>query len=160
MRMMGGFVVCPLVSSPTSSHPRCEASKERVATLQPSRQRVPSLARCPKVSSPHKTSIKRYPTQQLPIHRPDTSNGDASKSPANSVSQAIATVNTVLAPPLIGKDPTKQAEIDQLICRVLEKSGDKSEGGASAILAVSLAVCRAGEASSTPAKMKCCIGIC
>ncbi|GAQ87828.1 enolase [Klebsormidium nitens] len=76
----------------------------------------------------------------------DTSDEDASKSPPSSVSQAIAIVNTVLAPPLIGKDPTKQVEIDQLICRVLEKSGDKTGGGASAILAVSLAVCRAGAA--------------
>jgi hypothetical protein len=71
--------------------------------------------------------------------------GDASKFHGRGVSRAVANVNTVIAPALIGKDPTKQAEIDQLMCKELDKTEYKAGLGANAIMAVSIAVCMAGE---------------
>ncbi len=59
------------------------------------------------------------------------------------VSKAIKNVNEIIAPKLKGKDPTKQKEIDQLMIE-LDGTKDKSNLGANAILAVSIATCRAG----------------
>ena len=65
------------------------------------------------------------------------------------VSKAVANVNTIIGPALIGKDPTEQTQIDNFM--VQELDGTKNEWGwckqklgANAILAVSLAVCKAG----------------
>lgn len=65
------------------------------------------------------------------------------------VSKAVNNVNTIIAPALVGKDPTAQVEIDNFM--VQELDGTKNEWGwckqklgANAILAVSLAVCKAG----------------
>lgn len=65
------------------------------------------------------------------------------------VSKAVNNVNTIIAPALIGKDPTAQVEIDNYM--VQELDGTKNEWGwckqklgANAILAVSLAICKAG----------------
>jgi enolase len=72
------------------------------------------------------------------------------------VSKAVKNVNDVIAPALIGKDPTKQKEIDELMVQKLDGSKNawgwaKSNLGANAILGVSLAVCRAGaEAAGVP----------
>jgi hypothetical protein len=71
--------------------------------------------------------------------------GDASKFHGKGVSRAVASVNTVIAPALIGNDPTKQAEIDQLMCKELDRTENKAGLGANAIMAVSIAVCMAGE---------------
>ncbi|VAI26497.1 unnamed protein product [Triticum turgidum subsp. durum] len=48
------------------------------------------------------------------------------------VSKAVNNVNSIIAPALVGKDPTAQTELDNFML------------GANAILAVSLAVCKAG----------------
>jgi len=68
------------------------------------------------------------------------------------VLKAIENVNTIIAPKLVGKDPTSQKEIDDLMVQQLD--GTKNEWGwsklklgANAILAVSMAVCRAGAAA-------------
>ena len=59
------------------------------------------------------------------------------------VLKAVKNVNEIIAPKLIGKDPAKQKEIDQLIIE-LDGTENKSNLGANAILGISVAVCRAG----------------
>ncbi len=62
------------------------------------------------------------------------------------VSKAIANVNDIIAPKLIGKDPSNQKELDDLML-VLDGTPNKSRLGANAILPVSMAICRAGAAA-------------
>jgi enolase len=62
------------------------------------------------------------------------------------VLKAINNVNKIIAPKLRGKDPTKQKEIDEFLIK-LDGRENKSKLGANAILAVSMAVCRAGAAA-------------
>lgn len=57
--------------------------------------------------------------------------------------KAVENVDKIIAPKLIGKDPTRQKEIDQLMIE-LDATENKKKLGANAILAVSIAVCRAG----------------
>jgi len=59
------------------------------------------------------------------------------------VSKAIENVNKIIAPKLKGKDVLNQKEIDSLMIS-LDGTENKSKLGANAILAVSMAVCRAG----------------
>ena len=68
------------------------------------------------------------------------------------VSKAIANVNDIIAPALLGKDVTQQKSLDTLM--VQELDGTKNEWGwckqklgANAILAVSLAIAKAGAAA-------------
>lgn len=61
------------------------------------------------------------------------------------VMKAVNNVNTVLAPALVGMDPTKQEEIDNKMIEI-DGTPNKANMGANAILAVSLAVARAGAA--------------
>ncbi|ONM00906.1 enolase2 [Zea mays] len=65
------------------------------------------------------------------------------------VSKAVNNVNSVIGPALIGKDPTAQTEIDNFMVQQLDGTKNewgwcKQKLGANAILAVSLAVCKAG----------------
>ncbi|KAJ6331360.1 hypothetical protein OIU76_009858 [Salix suchowensis] len=65
------------------------------------------------------------------------------------VSKAVGNVNTIIGPALIGKDPTEQTSIDNLMVQQLDGTVNewgwcKQKLGANAILAVSLAVCKAG----------------
>ena len=62
------------------------------------------------------------------------------------VSDAIKNINKIIAPKLRGKDVVNQREIDDLMI-ALDGTSNKSKLGANAILAVSLAVCRAGAGS-------------
>jgi enolase len=62
------------------------------------------------------------------------------------VLKAVGNINNHLAPALIGKDSTKQEEIDELMLK-LDGTENKSKFGANAILGVSLAVCKAGAAA-------------
>ncbi len=59
------------------------------------------------------------------------------------VKKAVKNVNEIIAPKLKGKDVVRQKEIDELMIK-LDGTKNKSKLGANAILAVSLAVCRAG----------------
>ncbi len=59
---------------------------------------------------------------------------------------AVANINDTIAPELVGRDATRQEEIDLLLCD-LDATIDKSRLGANAILAVSLATARAAAAS-------------
>merc|ERR1711957_1141749 len=68
------------------------------------------------------------------------------------VLQAVKNVNDIIAPALIGMDVTQQKAIDKKMVEVLDGTQNdwgwsKSKLGANAILAVSMAVCRAGAAS-------------
>lgn len=69
--------------------------------------------------------------------------GDTKRYGGRGVCQAVEHIHRVIAPALIGSDPTRQAGLDQ---RLLELDGtsDKSNLGANTILAVSLALARAG----------------
>jgi enolase len=71
--------------------------------------------------------------------------GDKSKWLGKGVTKAVKNVNEVIAPKIIGKDVTKQEELDNLL---LEIDGTENKGnlGANAILGVSMAVCKAGAA--------------
>jgi phosphopyruvate hydratase len=79
--------------------------------------------------------------------------GDKSRCMGKGVLKAVANVNTIIAPKLIGMDVTQQAAIDKVMVEELDGSKNewgwsKSKLGANAILAVSMAVCRAGAAAS------------
>jgi enolase len=68
------------------------------------------------------------------------------------VSKAVNNINNIIGPALIGLDPVDQKMIDTKMVEELDGSRNewgfsKSKLGANAILAVSLAVCRAGAAS-------------
>ena len=65
---------------------------------------------------------------------------------AKGVSKAVANINDIIAPALVGKDPTKQRDIDEFMIKELDGTDNKGKLGANAILAVSLAVCKAGAA--------------
>ncbi|KAK6936348.1 Enolase, N-terminal [Dillenia turbinata] len=65
------------------------------------------------------------------------------------VLKAVDNVNSIIAPALIGKDPTEQTKIDDYMVQQLDGTVNewgwcKQKLGANAILAVSLAVCKAG----------------
>lgn len=67
--------------------------------------------------------------------------------------KAVAKVEEVIRPAVLGRDVTKQVEIDTLMVQTLDGSKNewgwcKSHLGANAILAVSLALARAGAAAS------------
>lgn len=69
------------------------------------------------------------------------------------VSKAVDNVNDIIGPGIIGRDPTKQQEIDDHMVKVLDGTSNewgwcKSKLGANAILAVSLAICKAGAAAN------------
>jgi enolase len=68
--------------------------------------------------------------------------GDKSRYAGKGVLKAVANVVHVIAPRLVGMDPTHQAKIDRRM-RELDGTQDKSNLGANAILGISMAVARA-----------------
>merc|ERR1712241_784754 len=69
------------------------------------------------------------------------------------VLKAVSNVNDIIGPKLVGLDVTEQEKIDKVMVEELDGSKNewgwsKSKLGANAILAVSMAVCRAGAAAS------------
>ncbi len=76
--------------------------------------------------------------------------GDKQRYLGKGVLQAVGNVNTVLATELAGQEASSQAEIDELMIE-LDGTPNKSKLGANAILAVSMAVCRAAaQSAETP----------
>ena len=71
--------------------------------------------------------------------------GDKSKYLGKGVLQAVANINTRIAPALVGKEALDQRAIDQLMID-LDGTENKASLGANAILAVSLAVAKASAA--------------
>ncbi len=63
------------------------------------------------------------------------------------VLKAVKNINEVIAPELLGLDATDQSGIDRLLCK-LDGTPNKSRLGANAILAVSMAVCKAAAAAT------------
>ncbi|XP_009778766.1 cytosolic enolase 3 [Nicotiana sylvestris] len=61
----------------------------------------------------------------------------------NSVNRAVKNINEKISVALVGMDPTLQSQIDQIMID-LDRTENKSELGANAILAVSIAACKAG----------------
>jgi enolase len=75
--------------------------------------------------------------------------GDKKRYMGKGVLKAVENVNKKIAPLVIGMDPTKQKEIDEKMIKG-DGTENKSNFGANAILAVSMAVCKAGaEAKKT-----------
>jgi enolase len=72
--------------------------------------------------------------------------GDPDRYLGRGVSQAVANVNEVIAPELLGLDAVDQREIDRTMC-LLDGTKNKSKLGANAILGVSLAVAKAAAES-------------
>jgi len=75
-----------------------------------------------------------------------------SRCMGKGVTKAVANVNDLIAPKLVGLDVTDQAGIDKLMVETLDGTRNdwgwsKSSLGANAILGVSMAVCRAGAAA-------------
>ncbi|GKV33011.1 hypothetical protein SLEP1_g41568 [Rubroshorea leprosula] len=75
----------------------------------------------------------------------DLRDGDKGSYLGNSVTKAIKNINEKISEALIGMDPTLQSQIDQAMID-LDKTEKKSELGANAVLAVSIAACKAGAA--------------
>jgi enolase len=78
--------------------------------------------------------------------------GDKKRLLGKGVLKAVANVNNIIGPKLVGMDVTKQTEIDKLMVEIIDGTQNdwgwsKSNLGANAILAVSMAICRAGAAS-------------
>ncbi|KAL2460292.1 Cytosolic enolase 3 [Abeliophyllum distichum] len=71
--------------------------------------------------------------------------GDKGIYLGNGVSRAVKNINEKISEALIGMDPTLQAQIDQAMID-LDKTEKKGELGVNAILAVSIAACKAGAA--------------
>jgi len=68
--------------------------------------------------------------------------GDKKRFLGKGVEKAVANINSVIAPELVGKDCREQVEIDQTMI-ALDGTPNKSRLGANAILAVSLAAAKA-----------------
>lgn len=73
--------------------------------------------------------------------------GDKRRYGGKGVLKAVANVNDVIAPRVIGMDPTRQAELDRMLIE-LDTTPNKEKLGANAILGVSMAVARAAAAAS------------
>jgi enolase len=73
--------------------------------------------------------------------------GDPKRYGGKGVLKAVAHVNEIIAPKLVGFDPTKQAEIDALLIE-LDGTPNKARLGANATLGASMAVARAGARTS------------
>ena len=71
---------------------------------------------------------------------------DKARYLGKGVLTAVTNVNTIIAPKIIGMDSTKQQELDEFMLK-LDGTESKEKLGANAILAVSMAVCRAGAAA-------------
>lgn len=72
--------------------------------------------------------------------------GDPKRYNGLGVLKAVQNVNQVIAPKVIGLDPSKQAEIDKLLIS-LDGTKDKSKLGGNAILSVSQGICEAAAAT-------------
>merc|ERR1712137_4081 len=75
--------------------------------------------------------------------------GDKSRLLGKGVLKAVDNINNIIAPALLGMDVTQQETIDRKMVETLDGTKNewgwsKSKLGANAILAVSMAVCRAG----------------
>lgn len=87
-------------------------------------------------SAPSGTSKGKYEALELR----DT---ESTRMGGFGVLKAVNNVNQLIAPQLIGRDPTKQTEVDQILVQ-LDGTANKTKLGANATIAVSQAVLKAG----------------
>ena len=73
--------------------------------------------------------------------------GDSKRYGGKGVLKAVENVNKTIAPAIIGKDPSRQSEIDHLMIE-LDGTSNKGKLGANAILGVSMAAARAAAQSA------------
>ena len=73
--------------------------------------------------------------------------GDKKRYGGKGVLKAVANVNKIIAPKLVGLDPSRQAQIDKLMIG-LDGTPNKGKLGANAILGVSMAVAKAAAESA------------
>uniref|UniRef100_A0A1D1XZC4 phosphopyruvate hydratase n=2 Tax=Anthurium amnicola TaxID=1678845 RepID=A0A1D1XZC4_9ARAE len=91
-----------------------------------------------RAAAPSGASAKMYEAAEL-------RDGDKGKYLGNGVSKAVKNINEKISEALIGMDPTLQSQVDQAMMD-LDKTENKAELGANAMLAVSVAACKAGAA--------------
>lgn len=90
-------------------------------------------------SVPGGTAKGKYEALELRDNDPQRMNG-------NGVLQAVANVNNIIGPQLIGQDPTQQTALDQYLL-ALDGTPNKTKLGANALIAVSQTLLKAGAAS-------------
>lgn len=90
-------------------------------------------------SVPGGISVGKYEAKELRDNDPLRMGG-------YGVTQAVRTINEIIAPALVGLDPTKQTVFDQSLVD-LDGTADKSKIGANTTLALSMACLKAGAAS-------------
>lgn len=90
--------------------------------------------------APSGTSKGKYEAVEVRDKNPNWMNG-------LGVQTAVNTINTLIGPQLIGKDPTQQTELDQLLVN-LDGTANKSNLGSNTLFAVSTALLKAGAAAS------------
>jgi enolase len=73
--------------------------------------------------------------------------GDKKRYDGKGVLKAVSNVNKIIAPKIIGMDPSRQVEIDRTMIE-LDGTPNKTKLGANAILGVSMAVARAASISA------------
>lgn len=73
--------------------------------------------------------------------------GDINRMNGQGVLTAVNNINSIIGPQLIGQDPTNQTELDQMMVN-LDGTANKSKLGANAMIAVSIALVKAGAAAS------------
>jgi enolase len=73
--------------------------------------------------------------------------GDPGRYGGKGVTRAVANVDEVIAPALLGLDATRQRDVDRVLLE-LDGTDDKSRLGANALLGVSMAVAKAAAESS------------
>lgn len=91
-------------------------------------------------TAPSGTSKGKYEAVEL-------RDGDPNRMNGQGVLTAVNNINTIIGPQLIGQDPTNQTELDQMMVN-LDGTANKSNLGANAMIAVSIALVKAGAAAS------------
>lgn len=91
-----------------------------------------------KCSVPSGASSSKYEACEL-------RDNDPNRFAGMGVLKAVNHVNQIIAPKVIGLDPSSQTQLDQLLIN-LDATPDKSNLGANAILSISIAVLKAGAA--------------
>ena len=101
------------------------------------------------ILSDGKVGIASCPTGEKIGHNEavNLSDNDINRSKDQGVGKAIANIQKIIAPQLIGREAKHQSEIDKIMID-LDGTQNKSRLGANAMLAVSMAVAKAGAESS------------
>jgi len=87
-------------------------------------------------SAPSGSSTGKYEAKELRDNDPNRFDGFG-------VSKAVATINQAISKYLIGQDPTKQNDIDQLLLN-LDGTNDKSRLGSNTTISISQTICELG----------------